>query len=150
MNNISFENKSKLTIILDGKELIEKIRETHIVIFGEHIALFSIDNLPILIEHDKYNSMVKNINEQSIYRICLAKNDDSRYKSYKKENPYWRYWSIYKIYVWCEDVDMKYIEINLEALDLFRDILVRNDLWCKIYNNPGKDWSEEYLKLGLI
>lgn len=146
MNNISFENKSKLTIILDGKELIEKIRETHTVIFGDYIyiTLFSIDNLPILIKHDEYTSMVKNINEQSIYRICLAKNDDSRYK---KEDPFW---SLQKIYVWCEDVDMKYVEINLEALDLFRDILVRNNLWCKIYNNPGKDWSEEYLKLGLI
>lgn len=149
MNNVSFENKSKLTIILDGKELIEKIRETHTVIFGDYVALFSIDNLPILIKHDEYDSMVKNINEQSVYRICLAKNDSryERYKRYKKENPFW---SIYKIYVWCEDVDMKYVELNLEALDLFRDILVRNELWCKIYNNPGKDWSEEYLKLGLI
>ena len=147
MNNVSFENKSKLTIILDGKELIEKIREDHKIILGDYIALFSIDNLPILIKHDEYKSMVKNINEQSIYRICLAKNADSRCKSYKKENSFW---SLQKIYVWCEDVDMKYVELNLEALDLFRDILVRNNLWCKIYNNPGKDWSEEYLKLGIL
>lgn len=108
--------------------LLEKIIEDRYFSIGE------LNGFNIVITRTLKNYIEKT-NSNNLYRFHLYLDETCNPPKYRIDT----------FSEWDEkDWSMDNLILNLEALDLHRSILVREGIWCDIYNNPGKDWSDIY------
>jgi len=138
----------KLSILVTGNEIREfctenrykysdilfEIRDFYAGTKYNPDILFEIDGIPIISSENFKRGVIED-KENKLYRLVFT------YLTIKKS-----FYQINRIESW-STWDIENVNFNLEALDLYRKILVDADMWNKIYHDPGKDWSDVYLKL---
>lgn len=139
----------RLSILITGNEIREfctettykysdilfEIREFYTETKYNPDILFEIDGIPIISSEDFKREVIED-KENKLYRFIII-------LSIEKNNLFYKVSSIESWSTW----DIENVNLNLEALDLYRKILVDADMWNKIYHNPGKNWSDVYLEL---
>lgn len=137
----------KLSILVTGNEIREfctetrykysdilfKIRDFYAGTKYNPDILFEIDGIPI-ISSENFKREVIEDKENKLYRFVIILSIKKNFYQIKSVER-WSTW------------DIENVNLNLEALDLYRKILVDADMWNKIYHNPGKNWSGVYLEL---
>lgn len=126
------EIANRLNILITGDEIRKSCTETR---YKYSDTLFEIGGIPI-ISSENFKREVIEDKENKLYRLVII-------LSIKKDELFYDISSIQRWSIW----DIENVNLNLEALDLYREILVDANMWNKIYNNPGLDWSDVYLKL---
>ena len=122
----------RLSILITGNEIREFCTETR---YKYSDTLFEIYGIPIISSEDFKREIIED-KENKLYRFIII-------LSIEKSNLFYNVSSIESWSIW----DIENVYLNLEALDLYRKILVDADMWNKIYHNPGKNWSDVYLEL---
>lgn len=122
----------RLSILITGNEIREFCTRAK---YRYSDTLFEIDGIPIISSEDFKREVIED-KENKLYRFVII-------LSIKKSNFFYQISSIERWSTW----NIENVNLNLEALDLYRKILVDADMWNKIYHNIGENWSDVYLEL---